>query len=311
MRCWQCGTVIDTSANYCSSCGAYVKRAEPTSERGKALRQLYDQHGAKELLTNTVLFSNAFAESCPSDDHFQKQLGLAIDSDICNMYLTQIKNAGKPDPHFIRSIEKVLSEDVGFTKKVAHVIINAFDEMIGWSANKNGWIKKQKIAKQTTKQNAKNKKQSTIETPRKKSKMPLYIMCFSALLTITLIVLTWTVIGSDERNIIRLCMAILNVVLALMFILLLRRQGNKKVYVSKFGYISILMINVALIIFAILEWAGVNIYEYYYSNWSWKTGYYAARVFRHVQTFVFMIFSGITWIIVTLLKGTTKKLYEK
>lgn len=307
MRCWQCGKDIEQSANYCPSCGAYVKRTEPISERGKALRLLYDQYGAKELLTNTIFLSNAYYESCPDDHHFIKQLDIAFEADIGNMYLEQIKNVGKPNSQFNRKIENILSEEAGFTKKVSHDIMVALDEMIGWPAYKKHPIKRQKNAKQM-----KKKSQLKIEDHFKNSrnsvsKMPLYIMCLSVLLTITLIVLTWTVIGSDERNIIRLCIAVLNIILASLFVLMLRRQKQKKASFSKIEFFSILLFNLALIIFAILEWAGIDAFGHYYYTWRWDDSYYTARVFRHVQTFIFMIVSGVAWIVITLLKGTTKK----
>ena len=132
MKCWKCGNNIEAGTNTCVFCGAKVKRSEPASEAGIALRQLYDHYGAENLLSDPILLSNGYGDLCPDDKKFRNQLKLALSTGIGKIYIAQIKSVGKPDASFLQRIRTALSEDAGLSEKAIQDITKAFDEMIGW-----------------------------------------------------------------------------------------------------------------------------------------------------------------------------------
>lgn len=132
MKCWKCGRDIAAGADTCIYCGTKIKRPEPASDAGKALRQLYDHYGAESLLSDPVLLSNGFGDLCPDDKKIRNQLKLALDAGISKLYLAQINATGKPDSSFLQRVRTILSEDAGLSEKAIQDLIKAFDEMIGW-----------------------------------------------------------------------------------------------------------------------------------------------------------------------------------
>lgn len=133
MKCWKCGKTISDGTSSCPYCGTSTSRPAPSTEAGKALRQLYDYYGSKTLLSDTAVLINGYHDINPDDKKFRNSLKSALDVGIGSKYLFQIESIGHPDDTFVQSISIMLTEDAGLSSQVARIIVDAFDDMIGWS----------------------------------------------------------------------------------------------------------------------------------------------------------------------------------
>lgn len=133
MKCWRCNSLIDKNALTCGSCGANLLRGEPSTQEGKALRQLFDTVGADHLLSNPTIIINGLDDLLPFDEEFVQTVKCALNADIGILYLDRIKTSGTGGSSFNDEIISKL-RIAGMTLEESKQIVNSFDEMIGWNA---------------------------------------------------------------------------------------------------------------------------------------------------------------------------------
>ena len=132
MKCWKCGNDIPDGSEYCTYCSTSQKRQPTQTEEGKALRTIYDKFGCNAVFSNAKYITNALGDLLDKADKLKKQIELAYETGIGQLYLNQLKNKGFRDAIFTNKIINILSEDAGFGKSVTSKIVDFFDEMIGW-----------------------------------------------------------------------------------------------------------------------------------------------------------------------------------
>ena len=132
MKCWKCGQENVSGAMQCVHCNADMRRTEPKSVEGKALRRLYDHYGAEALLTNSALMVNALGDLMQDSNKIRNQLKMALAAGIGRAYLLQIQSVGNSDSDFENRMLEMMTEDAGLSEAVSKKIMSAFDEMIGW-----------------------------------------------------------------------------------------------------------------------------------------------------------------------------------
>ena len=142
MKCWRCGCSITANNRTCPQCNTATYRIEPTSDRGRALRRLYDEIGPNDLLSDSsYLLLNAYSDLCSNDIEFRIPLRSALDVGVGRIYLHQIINNGMSDSVFYNRVIDLLSRKAGLSNKAINDLINAFDEMIGWPTSKENSYK--------------------------------------------------------------------------------------------------------------------------------------------------------------------------
>ena len=132
MKCWKCGQENVPGAMQCVHCNADMRRTEPKSVEGIALRRLYDHYGAEALLTNSALMVNALGDLMQDSNKIRNQLKMALAAGIGRAYLLQIQSVGNSDSDFENRMLEMMTEDAGLSEAVSKKIMSAFDEMIGW-----------------------------------------------------------------------------------------------------------------------------------------------------------------------------------
>ena len=134
MKCWKCGKDLAAGADKCLFCGASMNRILPTTPTGKAMRTLYDRMGMQEVLSKKLYLTTALGDLLQDSQKLRNHLGMAMDSGMGAVYLTQIKTEGKPTSAFRAKVKRILTEDAGLSDKIALELMGYMDEMIGWHA---------------------------------------------------------------------------------------------------------------------------------------------------------------------------------
>lgn len=132
MYCWKCGQENTEGAGSCAYCGAKLERTAPQSEAGVALRMLYDRYGRDAVLSNPLMLANGLGDLVQDCQKLRGQLKMALDAGMGRLYLDQLNDTGAPDAAFDRRVKALLTDDVGFSDKLAVELAGYFDEMIGW-----------------------------------------------------------------------------------------------------------------------------------------------------------------------------------
>jgi len=132
MRCWKCGQENVSDTIECVHCNVNLRRSEPKSDEGVALRQLYDHYGAEALLTDSSLMISALGDLLSDNIRFRNQLKIILEEGIGRAYISQIQSIGKPDFDFEKRIMIMMTEEAGLSEKASRKIMTTFDEMIGW-----------------------------------------------------------------------------------------------------------------------------------------------------------------------------------
>lgn len=152
MRCWKCGQENVSDAMECVHCRVNMRRSEPNSDEGVALRQLYDHYGAEALLSDSTLMIYALGDLLLDNSRFRNQLKIVLDEGIGRAYISQIQCIGKPDSDFEKRIMKMMTEDAGLSESASRKIMTKIDEMIGWE-NGNSQSAMTSVSQQTYEKN--------------------------------------------------------------------------------------------------------------------------------------------------------------
>ena len=134
MYCWKCGQELTDGASACVYCGADQRRPEPTSEAGRAMRQLYDRYGRDAVLTNNLMLVNGLGDLVENSQKLRNQMKMALDAGVGRLYLDQLNGTGAPDAAFDQRVRALMSDEAGLNDKAIYEITDCFDDMIGWRA---------------------------------------------------------------------------------------------------------------------------------------------------------------------------------
>lgn len=134
MRCWKCGRDNTDGATKCLYCDAEMKRTACKTEEGEALRKLYDQFGPDAVFTQKSFLTNGLGDYLQDSTKLRNQLRMAMEAGIGELYLRQLRNAGKPDTVFRNKARKLIVDDAGLSDQISEKIMGYFDEMIGWES---------------------------------------------------------------------------------------------------------------------------------------------------------------------------------
>ncbi len=145
VKCWRCGKECQGIDSKCVICGIQLKRIDPITEEGKALRVLFDRYGGEAVLTNTLLITNGLGDLLPESKKTRNQIKLSFDSGVGRVYLAQIKSSGVCDLSFKERIKVYYSEEVGLTDKIIDKLTKIMDEMIGWEQSDNAAVSKETL----------------------------------------------------------------------------------------------------------------------------------------------------------------------
>ena len=132
MKCWRCGKEVPEGSSTCVYCGSALRRPQPATPEGCALRMIYDQYGAELVLTNSAYLVNGVGDLLDRPKKLQNQLKMAADAGVLRLYREQL-SFGAPDPSFDTRVRLLLSEEADLSDKAAAEIAGYFDEMIGWT----------------------------------------------------------------------------------------------------------------------------------------------------------------------------------
>ena len=106
MKCWKCGTENESGSGSCENCGSSLERMAPVTKIGKAMRKLYDDYGAAEVLSNEKILVNGLGE----------------------LYLQQLET-GSPDQEFDNIVRELWTDHARLNGKAAEEISGYFDEI--------------------------------------------------------------------------------------------------------------------------------------------------------------------------------------
>jgi len=133
MKCWKCGKDLPDGASLCPHCGASLIRKAPVTGPGRAMRMAYDRFGADSVLSKRPVLSAALGDLMEDCRKLRSQIDIALSSGADDLYLYQIRSAGRPDPAFYYRILTHLTAEAGLSEKAAGELMGYFDEMIGWT----------------------------------------------------------------------------------------------------------------------------------------------------------------------------------
>lgn len=136
MKCWKCGMNNQDGAASCLYCGNELDRLACTSDEGKAMRAVFDQYGAEKIFTKNTILINALGDYLQDSGNLRNQIRTVMDVGVGEAYLKQLKESGHPNKAFRERIWKMITEEAGFSDKIARDITGYFDEMIGWKEEK-------------------------------------------------------------------------------------------------------------------------------------------------------------------------------
>ena len=131
MKCWKCEQELAEGTGICPYCGKEQKRPVPVTEIGRALREVYDRYGARDVLGNSVFLVNGLGDLLEDSKELRTKLKMAMDAGAGRMYLEQL-NIGTPDSNFDKRVNRLLTEGAGLKDSVAEELAGYLDEMIGW-----------------------------------------------------------------------------------------------------------------------------------------------------------------------------------
>ena len=133
MKCWKCGKDLPDGASLCPHCGASLIRKAPVTGPGRAMRMAYDRFGVDSVLSKRPVLSAALGDLMEDCRKLRSQIDIALSSGADDLYLYQIRSAGRPDPAFYYRILTHLTAEAGLSEKAAGELMGYFDEMIGWT----------------------------------------------------------------------------------------------------------------------------------------------------------------------------------
>ena len=132
MKCWICGMDNPEGASVCLNCNNELARPECTSEEGKVLRSIFDMYGPEKVFSGSSCLVNALGDFLPDNGTLRNQIRMVMDTGVGKLYQKQLKETGHPDKAFRDRVLKLITEDAGFSEKIARNLMGYFDEMIGW-----------------------------------------------------------------------------------------------------------------------------------------------------------------------------------
>ena len=101
MKCWKCGKDLPDGASLCPHCGASLIRKAPVTGPGRAMRMAYDRFGVDSVLSKRPVLSAALGDLMEDCRKLRSQIDIALSSGADDLYLYQIRSAGRPDPAFL------------------------------------------------------------------------------------------------------------------------------------------------------------------------------------------------------------------
>ncbi len=133
MKCWKCGQKIDDSISNCLYCGADLRRINPVTKIGRAMRSLYDYYGAETILAPEGHLEKRIEDLTDVSNAERNNLRAVIEAGAGRLYLNQLQSTDGPDEAFDTRMRSLMTRQGGLSEHDARIMSGYFDEMIGWT----------------------------------------------------------------------------------------------------------------------------------------------------------------------------------
>ena len=134
MKCWKCGNE-NNGCSVCRQCGVNQIRSNTVTPEGKALRDIYDHFGCKEVFENSDYITHSLKDLIDDPELLCLHIQLAYKAGIGKEYYSRVQIVGESDSHFEDTIRSRLTKQAGISDEYADNLIGFFNEMIGWKVD--------------------------------------------------------------------------------------------------------------------------------------------------------------------------------
>lgn len=132
MKCAECGHENKEGTRFCGRCGARMAKQSVISDTGSALRKIYNDFGYEKVFEDSRYITSALNDMIPDAEMVCSSIEHAYRAGLGKLYESQVKSGIRPDASFYLRVNKLITDDAGFSEKKAKQLIQIFDEMLGW-----------------------------------------------------------------------------------------------------------------------------------------------------------------------------------
>lgn len=132
MKCAECGHKNKEGTRFCGRCGARMAKQSVISDTGSALRKIYNDFGYEKVFEDSRYITSALNDMIPDAEMVCSSIEHAYRAGLGKLYESQVKSGIRPDASFYLRVNKLITDDAGFSEKKAKQLIQIFDEMLEW-----------------------------------------------------------------------------------------------------------------------------------------------------------------------------------
>lgn len=132
MKCAECGYENKDGSRFCNYCGAPQVKLPAVSDTGSALRKIYNDFGYEKVFEDSRYITSALNDMIPDAEMVCSSIEHAYRAGLGKIYESQVRSGSRPDASFYLRVNKLITDDAGFSEKKAKQLIQIFDEMLGW-----------------------------------------------------------------------------------------------------------------------------------------------------------------------------------